>query len=230
MSLASKSTEIGFVLCLPGYMAGPIVQRLLAMGHTVHGTCRSPENTDTTKHLTALPGADERLKLFKADLMVPGSFDEAMVGCTIAIHTASPYVINVKPQDVRARLIDPALKGTENVLGGLRCETQSCAASVLVFALAVLKHATTRDVGPHPFGCKQSAIAVCVHTNCDSQSNWVELHHGRCSILCSCFLSWCVENCSIWCLDTGYRSGGQSLVGRGLPTFFLLPCRLHTRT
>ncbi len=50
---------------------GPIVARLLETGHTVHGTCRAPEKQDTVAHLLALPGAAERLKLFKADLLLP---------------------------------------------------------------------------------------------------------------------------------------------------------------
>lgn len=78
-----------------GYLAGHIVQRLLAAGHTVHGTARQPSNSSTTKHLLAMPGAAERLKLFKADLLHPGAFGEAVAGCDVVIHTASPYQLEV---------------------------------------------------------------------------------------------------------------------------------------
>lgn len=61
-----------------GFVAGPIVRRLLALGHTVHATLRDPSRQETVSALKALPGAAERLKLFKADLMQPGSFDEAV--------------------------------------------------------------------------------------------------------------------------------------------------------
>jgi nucleoside-diphosphate-sugar epimerase len=77
-----------------GYLAGHIVQRLLAAGHTVHGTARQP-NSSSTKHLLAMPGAAERLKLFKADLLQAAAFNEAVAGCDVVIHTASPYLIKV---------------------------------------------------------------------------------------------------------------------------------------
>ena len=38
-------------------------------GHTVHGTVRDPNKESSVGHLKALPGANERLKLFAADLL-----------------------------------------------------------------------------------------------------------------------------------------------------------------
>lgn len=78
-----------------GYLAGHIVQRLLAAGHTVHGTARHASSSSGTQHLQAMPGAAEQLKLFTADLTQPGAFDEAVAGCDVVIHTASPYTLNV---------------------------------------------------------------------------------------------------------------------------------------
>ncbi len=46
--------------------------------------------------LKALPGAAQRLRLFRADLLEPGSFDAAVAGCDHVLHTASPFVINVR--------------------------------------------------------------------------------------------------------------------------------------
>ena len=80
----------------------------------MHGTCRDPSRTDAVAHLTVLPGAAERLKLFKADLLAPGSFEEPVKGCDYVIHTASPFVLKVK--DPIKQLIEPAINGTANVL------------------------------------------------------------------------------------------------------------------
>lgn len=102
-----------------GYVAGSIIQRLLATGHTVHATCRAPEKEESVAHLKAFPGADKNLKLFKADLLTPGAFDESIQGCDYVLHTASPYTLNVKPAEVQAKLLDPAIQGTENVLGSV---------------------------------------------------------------------------------------------------------------
>jgi hypothetical protein len=47
-----------------------------------------------TEHLRALDGANERLHLFKADLLEEGSFDTAIADCVGIFHTASPCFFN----------------------------------------------------------------------------------------------------------------------------------------
>ncbi|XP_071910184.1 phenylacetaldehyde reductase-like isoform X2 [Coffea arabica] len=71
-------------------------------------------------HLLALDGASERLQLFKANLLEEGSFDAAIDGCDGVFHIASPF--HDPRNDPQAELIDPAVKGTLNVL-------KSCAKS-----------------------------------------------------------------------------------------------------
>ena len=95
-----------------GFIASWIVRGLLERGYTVHGTVRSVAKG--APHLAALAGAKERLRLFSADLMAPGSFGEAIAGCSAVMHTASPYAIDVK--NPQRDLADPALQGTLNVL------------------------------------------------------------------------------------------------------------------
>ncbi|KAG7670329.1 hypothetical protein Ndes2526B_g00076 [Nannochloris sp. 'desiccata'] len=102
-----------------GYIAGPLIQRLLAGGHTVQATVRNPEDTSKTAHLTALPGAADRLKLFKADLMDASSFDDAIIGCKYVFHVASPFSLNVAPSQVQEKLVGPAVAGVESVLGAV---------------------------------------------------------------------------------------------------------------
>jgi dihydroflavonol-4-reductase len=98
-----------------GYIAGELVRRLLESGRTVHGTVRDPYDPAKTRALRkladSLPG---ELRLFKADLMEPGSFCEAMAGCGIVFHTASPFLLDF--EDARKELVEPALAGTRNVL------------------------------------------------------------------------------------------------------------------
>ncbi|KAF2293444.1 hypothetical protein GH714_001843 [Hevea brasiliensis] len=66
-----------------------------------------------TAHLLALEGAKERLHLLKADLLEEGSFDAAVDGCEAVFHTASLYLLKPMPT---LELVDPAVKGTLNVL------------------------------------------------------------------------------------------------------------------
>ena len=97
-----------------GFVAAHIVRELLERGYRVRGTVRSLRRREKYTFLTQLPGAADRLQLVEADLLTPGSYDTAVAGCDVVLHTASPYVINVK--DPQRDLVDPAVKGTLNVL------------------------------------------------------------------------------------------------------------------
>ncbi len=120
-----------------GYLASWIVERLLGEGHSVHATVRSLSDRAKIQHLLALserhPG---RLSLFEADLLTEGSFDRAMAGCSVVIHTASPYFLD-KPKDPEAQLIRPALNGTLNVLASAN-RTETIRRVVLTSSVAAL--------------------------------------------------------------------------------------------
>ncbi|MED6170478.1 Tetraketide alpha-pyrone reductase 2 [Stylosanthes scabra] len=98
-----------------GFIAAYLVKALLEKGHTVRTTVRNPDDVEKVGFLRELSGAKERLKILKADLLVEGSFDEAVSGVDGVFHTASPVIV---PYDnnVQATLIDPCIKGTVNVL------------------------------------------------------------------------------------------------------------------
>ena len=111
----NKNTPI-LVTGATGYVAGWIIERLLNQGHTVHATVRDPSNTEKLKHLTEIAKNSEgHIHFFKADLLSAGAFDEAMQGCEIVIHTASPFVIT-NYKDAVKDIIEPAVNGTANVL------------------------------------------------------------------------------------------------------------------
>lgn len=99
-----------------GYIASHVVRELLDRGATVHATVRDPDRADAVAHLTRLGAARPgSLKLFKADLLQPGSYAEALDGCEIVLHTASPFIVGAVTDPV-ATFIQPALDGTRNVL------------------------------------------------------------------------------------------------------------------
>lgn len=99
-----------------GYIASWLVKYLLDDGLTVHATVRDPNNQAKVGHLLKLTEDSKgTLKLFAADLMQDGAFDEAMQGCELVMHLASPFVI-MGIKDPYKQLIDPARKGTQNVL------------------------------------------------------------------------------------------------------------------
>lgn len=118
-----------------GYIAGWIIERLLGQGYTVHATVRDPSKKNKIQHLYDLAEKSSgNIQFFKADLLEAGSFDEAMKDCEIVIHTASPFVVTNYKDAVRD-LIEPAVKGTENVLDSVN-RTESVKRVVLTSSIA----------------------------------------------------------------------------------------------
>jgi nucleoside-diphosphate-sugar epimerase len=99
-----------------GYIGSWVVKYLLDDGHTVRVTVRDKSKKGKTAPLEAVAAdAPGKLEFWEADLLKPGSFDEAMEGCETVYHIASPFLIG-KVKDPYAQLIDPAVEGTKNVL------------------------------------------------------------------------------------------------------------------
>ncbi|CAL1358120.1 unnamed protein product [Linum trigynum] len=106
-----------------GFIASWLIKLLLHHGYTVKASVRDPSDEKKTAHLLGFDGAKERLQLFKADLLEEGSFDSTIEGCVGVFHMASPVFLSAA--DPQAEIIDPAVKGTLNVL-------KSCAKSPTV--------------------------------------------------------------------------------------------------
>lgn len=115
-----------------GFIGAEVAATLLQRGYTVHGTVRH-DSTANLAHLTSLsvPG---NLRVFHADLNVPASFDDALSGCTYAVHVASPYAMEV--QDPQMELVDPAVKGTLSFLRS--CQKARVKKVVLTSSLAAI--------------------------------------------------------------------------------------------
>ena len=97
-----------------GFIASWVVRELLENGYAVRATVRGLTEGNKYEYLTSLPGATDRLELVQAELLTKGSYDKAVADCEYVMHTASPYVLDVN--DSQQDLLDPALKGTLNVL------------------------------------------------------------------------------------------------------------------
>ncbi|KAJ0037975.1 hypothetical protein Pint_23919 [Pistacia integerrima] len=125
----------GKLVCVTGasgYIASWLVKLLLERGYTVKATVRDPDDPKI-KHLHELDGAKERLHLLKANLLEEGSFDSAVDGCEGVFHTASPVFVSTN--DPQADFIDPAVKGTLNVLSSC-IKVQSVKRVVVTASLA----------------------------------------------------------------------------------------------
>lgn len=119
-----------------GYLGSWVVAGLLKAGVSVHAAVRDPQDAARTAHLrTAEERSPGRLRLFAADLLREGSYDEAMEGCAVVIHTASPFIRSVA--DPHRDLITPALEGTRHVLAGVN-GTPSVRRVVLTSSIAAM--------------------------------------------------------------------------------------------
>lgn len=132
-----------------GYVAGWLVKALLDGGATVHAAVRDPDNAEKLAHLTNLAAnAPGEIKFFKADLLDEGSFAEAMAGCKVVFHTASPFTSKIT--DPQKDLVDPALNGTRNVLE--EANRQVSVERVVVTSSCAAIYGDNADVAKAPGG------------------------------------------------------------------------------
>lgn len=118
-----------------GYIASWVIKQLLEQGHTVHATVRDLKKQNSYAHLNKI--ADQcsgTIQFFEANLLNEGSFDNAMKDCEIVIHMASPFLVTNFKDPIKD-LIDPAIKGTENVLNSVN-RTESVKRVVVTSSIA----------------------------------------------------------------------------------------------
>ena len=178
-----------------GYVASWIVRYLLEDGHVVRGTVRNPDKPTGLEHLHALAEEHEgRLTLHAADLLDQGSYADAMDGCELVIHTASPFLIG-KVRDPEAQLVRPALDGTRNVLGSVDA-TASVKRVVLTSSVVAIQGDnvdmkgrgpfteddwnTTSSVDHQPYPYSKTVAEQAAWEICNAQDRWdmVTIHPG----------------------------------------------------
>jgi len=105
---------VALVTGVSGYLGGHVVKNLIEKGYNVRGTVRSLSDKSKVDELKKI---FPTLKLYEADLLKKGSFDEAVLGVDYIFHTASPFpVLGVTFADPFKEVVEPALEGTKNVL------------------------------------------------------------------------------------------------------------------
>lgn len=107
----ADTSKIVAVTGAAGYIGSWVVKTLLDAGYHVRGSVRNLQDTVKVTHLKTL---FPQIELFEADLLAEGSFDSCFQDCVAVFHTASPFQLVV--EDPQRDLVDPALKGTLNVL------------------------------------------------------------------------------------------------------------------
>ncbi|KAK7280677.1 hypothetical protein RJT34_25744 [Clitoria ternatea] len=123
-----------------GFIGSWLVMRLIKDGYTVRATVRDPGNMKKVKHLLELPGAKNKLSLWKADLTEEGSFDEAIKGCIGVFHVATP--MDFDSTDPQNEVIKPTINGLIDIM-------KSCLKAKTVQRLVFTSSAGTVNVTEH---------------------------------------------------------------------------------
>ncbi|XP_057724532.1 phenylacetaldehyde reductase-like [Arachis stenosperma] len=110
-----SESEVVCVTGGSGCIGSWLVHLLLTRGYTVHATVKDLKDDTETKHLEALEGASTRLRLFQIDLLQYETIVAAVRGCSGVFHLASPCIVD-EVHDPQKELLDPAIRGTMNVL------------------------------------------------------------------------------------------------------------------
>lgn len=98
-----------------GYIGAWVVKMLLERDYFVRLAVRNAADESKYAYLRMIEKDSRgKLEIWQADLLTDGSYDNAAQGCSAVMHIASPFKINV--EDPQKDLLDPALRGTLNVL------------------------------------------------------------------------------------------------------------------
>lgn len=96
-----------------GFIAMHILKQLFEAGYKVKATVRSDDKAEFIKK--AFPEFVDKVSfVLVPDIVADNAFDEAVVGVDYVVHTASPF--HFKVTDPVKDLLDPAIKGTNNIL------------------------------------------------------------------------------------------------------------------
>jgi dihydroflavonol-4-reductase len=103
---------------ITGYIGQHCAAELLREGYDVVGTIRSRAKSEATRAALARVAPVDGLRFAEADLLSDAGWNEAMNGCTFAMHVASPFAM-AAPRDEN-ELIAPAVEGTKRVIAAAR--------------------------------------------------------------------------------------------------------------
>ncbi|KAJ6623619.1 NAD-P-binding protein [Mycena sp. CBHHK59/15] len=113
------SRGVVLVTGITGFIGTYTALAFLEAGYTVKATARTLFKAEDW--IARFPAHKARYQYAVVpDLADPGAFDEAVKGCDIIVHVASP--VNTNPNDNETDLLIPAIRGTTNLLHATKNE------------------------------------------------------------------------------------------------------------
>ncbi|EIM82216.1 NAD-P-binding protein [Stereum hirsutum FP-91666 SS1] len=113
------SHGVVLVTGITGFIATHTAKAFLEAGYTVKGTARSAGKAE--EWISLFPAFKSKFQYAVVeDMIAPGAFDEAIKGCDIVAHIASPAHWN--HTDNEKDILIPAIQGTRNLVEATRLE------------------------------------------------------------------------------------------------------------
>ena len=113
MASASASSKV-LVTGASGFLALHTILRLLQLGYSVRGTVRTEAQGKNVRETLSKHVDTGKLEFVYVDLLKDDGWQEAVTGCDLVLHLASPFPTE-QPKD-ESELIRPARDGTLRVL------------------------------------------------------------------------------------------------------------------
>ncbi len=126
-----------------GYIGSWTVQYLLESKYTVRLCVRDKSKTEKYQFLQDIATKNKAtLEIHEANLLEEGSYDKIAEGCEQIFHIASPFTLKIK--DAQTQFVDPALKGTRNVLNA--ASKSSSVTKVILTSSVAAVHGDNKDM------------------------------------------------------------------------------------
>ncbi|KAF4833652.1 Ketoreductase azaE [Colletotrichum tropicale] len=122
-----------------GFIAQHILAQFLEAGHSVRAVVRSQSSADQLKATFAAYPSSQLDFALVPDIAAPGAFDAALVSdppFDLVLHTASPF--NFRAGKSNKDFIDPAVKGTTEILHGVLRKGKSVKRVVITSSMAAV--------------------------------------------------------------------------------------------
>ncbi|KAL2939526.1 Cinnamoyl-CoA reductase 1 [Bienertia sinuspersici] len=115
MSSSSSSPTTNIPVCITGangFIGTWLIKTLLQSGYSpIH--CSIFPNSSSSHLFSLFPSSS--LRIFEVNILDYDAVSKAIEGCNGVFHVASPCTLD-DPRDPQTELVDPAVKGTLNVL------------------------------------------------------------------------------------------------------------------
>ncbi|KAK1622566.1 NAD dependent epimerase/dehydratase [Colletotrichum phormii] len=123
-----------------GFIAQHILAQFLAAGHSVRAVVRSQSSVDQLRKTFASYPSPQLDFALVPDIATPGAFDAVLVSdgapFDVVLHTASPF--NFRKGNSNADFLDPAVKGTTEILHGVVRKAPSVKRVIVTSSMAAV--------------------------------------------------------------------------------------------